>query len=280
MNLDPGIYPDVAFADYMRIEALNNSYLKKFYGKTDAHVYWESTHPDEDKPAFRIGDACHVAVLEPGRFERDYVRSPKFDRRTTKGKAAAAEWELKHQDKMSLLPAEYDMASAMRDSAWNDPNAVDLLKGKGRNEQTVIWKDADSGELCKGRMDRFADWHGWSVVIDIKTAQCIDDYAFGKAIQDFRYHQQAAFYLDGLDALALHTRRFFIIALEKKPPYLVKTFEIDDSAINEGRAHYREAIGRHVSCTETRVWAGYLPGVHPIDIPRWGYQLTSAPQNI
>src|SRR5581483_10081660 len=46
----------------------------------------------EPTAAMQLGTHVHCAVLEPERFEAEYVYAPKCDRRTTAGKAAYAEF--------------------------------------------------------------------------------------------------------------------------------------------------------------------------------------------
>lgn len=269
-TLQPGLYPGLSFVDYLALEAVNNTTLRAFR-RTPAHAHHELTHPEEVTDALRVGDAAHVAILEPRRFEKSYVKAPKFDLRTIKGKAAAAEWEAAHGELASLKPDEWELACAMRDAVWSSPLAAALLKAPGHTELAVVWKDEKSGRLCKGRLDRLLTYEGWSIVLDLKTPRDADAWAFAKSIVEFGYHQQAAFYLDGLNAIAPHERRFFHLAIEKKPPYCCAVFELDDTAIAEGRAQYRIAIDTLVECEKSGLWPGYPVGVQAIDLPAWAY---------
>lgn len=273
----PGIYPGISFADYRLIEAVNNSTLKEFL-RTPAHARWAMTHPERDSVALRTGDAAHVAILEPKRFEAQYIKSPKFDRRTNAGRLASDEWTAKHGDKAALLPGEWDIACAMRDAAWEHPIASALLGGEGRNELTVIWRDKESDILCKGRIDRFTKYDGWSTVVDLKTARDGSVDGFAKACADYRYHQQAAFYMDGLSAIAPMSRRFIFVVVENEPPHCVSVMELDESAIEEGRAAYRRAISMYADGMATGEWPGYPVGIEGFDIPKWAYRYTEPPK--
>ena len=273
ITVPPGIHTGISFEDYCHIEALNHSTLK-LWERTPAHARYDMTHPQETTTALRMGDACHVAILEPKRFKKEYARSPKFDMRTNKGKAAAAAWGSEYPDYAALLPAEYDSACGMRDSVWAHPLASEMLKGKGQTELTVVWIDPDSELLCKGRIDRLTSYLGWTVVLDLKTAQSasIDDFA--RACVKYGYHSQAAFYLDGLNALAAHERRFIHLVVENRPPYLVRLLELDDSAIAEGRARYRAAMQTYKDATESGEYPGFVVGIEAFDLPGWSYEFT------
>ena len=274
ITVPPGIHAGITFDDYCHIEALNHSTLK-LWDKTPAHARYAMTHPQETTTSLRMGDACHVAVLEPKRFKKEYARSPKFDMRTNKGKAAAAAWASEYPEYAALLPTEYDAACGMRDSVWAHPLASEMLKGKGQNELTVIWVDADSGLLCKGRIDRLTSYMGWTIVLDLKTALDASIDQFARACVKYGYHSQAAFYLDGLNALAAHERRFIYLVVENQPPYLVRLLELDDSAIAEGRARYRAAVQTYKVSMDSGEYPAYPVGIEGFDLPSWGYQFTN-----
>ena len=274
-----GIHSNVSFTDYQAIDAVNNSTLKD-WAYTAAEAREAGLHPRQPSAAFRTGDACHVAVLEPKRFQREFARAPKFDLRTIKGKAAKAQWEESHPDLVSLSREEYDMACGMRDSVWSHPLASELLKGQGQNEVTVIWIDPETGLLCKARLDRLTPWRGWSVVIDLKTCKQHEASVelFPKVIGQFHYQQQAAFYGDGLNVLAPYDRRFVFLAVEKVPPYLVACHELDDSDIIEGRARYRAALTKLAEAKRTGEYPGYPCGIEGVTIPAYFYEYTRPPR--
>ena len=275
---DVGIHAGISFVQYQGIDAVNNSLLKMFR-QTPAHAHYKMTHPEEDTESLRLGDAVHVAILEPARFEREYIKSPKFDKRSNAGKAAAAEWIEKHGDQAAILPDEWDWACAMRDSVWAHPLASELLKGAGQNEMTALWIDKETGLLCKARPDRFTNYRGWSVILDIKTtSDPATPEGFGRACAKYLYHWQAAFYLDGLNTLAAHKRRWIHLVVEKEPPYCIALMELDDSALEEGRQQYRRALALYAECMKKNEWLGYPVGVEGMDIPRWAYELTCPPK--
>ncbi len=278
-EIKPGIYDGLSFVEYSTINAINNSTLGD-WAYTPAEARCKALYPEEPTSAFRIGDACHSAVLEPKRFKRRYAKSPKWDLRTTKGKAARAEWDEAHPDFIRLSRDEYEMACGMRDSVWEHPLASKLLSGDGRNEATVIWNDPETGLLCKARLDRITEYHGWTVVPDLKT--CKEHEAsvekFPKVIGQFHYHQQAAFYLDGLTALAPADRRFVFLAVEKVPPYLVGLHELDESDIIEGRARYRAALTKYVTAQKTQEYPGYPAGIEGVTMPKYFYEYTTPPR--
>ncbi len=277
--MKPGIYKGVSFGDYLAIDAINNSTLKEMRdGKTPKHLHWAMTHIEKDREAFRVGAATHCAVLEPERFKAEYAAMPrKFDMRKTGDKAEAAQFEMDHQKHIVLDLDEWNLATAMSKAVWENSCAVELLKGAGANEMTVIWIDEPTGLLCKARLDRFTSYHDWPAIVDFKTAQDASPRNFARAIADLFYHQQAAFYLDGLNTLDPRERRFVFLVVEKQEPYCVAAYELDETAIDEGRAQYRRALDSYAECKKSGNWPGYDVGINTLDLPKWAYELTQAP---
>ncbi len=281
----PGIYKGVKFADYLAIDACHNSDLKELAdGKTPAHLYWSMTHVEQDREAFRVGAATHCAILEPERFAKEYVEFPKFDMRKTGDKAAAAEWNLKNADKIPLKADEWKLAVALSKAVWENPCAAELLgANKGINEAAVIWIDKATGLLCKARLDRFTTYHvtedhvGWPTVIDVKTAEDASPSGFARAVVKFKYYWQAAFYTDGLATLDPRPRRFVFLVIEKAPPYCIAAYELDDTAMDEGRAQYRKALDSFAECQKSGKWPGYAVGINTLELPKWIYIETQPP---
>jgi exodeoxyribonuclease VIII len=244
-------------------------------GAPPAKALWKMQHPeaDEDTDALAVGDATHVAVLEPERFARQYVKRPKFDGRTNAGKAAMAGWAAEHPNAAPLTPDQWDEAVGLRDNSQKHPVARELLSGKGRNEVTLIWTDPETKLLCKGRLDRITRYDNRAAVVDLKTARNGSLRGFAKAAADFCYFWQAAFYLDALNLLAPGARRFFHIILEKEPPYLVAVREMEEPSLREGRAQYRRALNTMAACRASGKWPGYFDGIEPFDIPKHCFEL-------
>jgi exodeoxyribonuclease VIII len=268
-----GIHRDIPFEAYRLLDAVNMHTLALFR-RTPAHARWALTHPEEDTPALRLGDATHTALLEPERFDREYVAAPKFDKRTIRGKADAAAWVEAHREKVALSEDELANVLAMRSALMENPLARDLMSGPGQNEIVAVWRDAETNLLCKGRIDRLVRYRDWTFLVDLKTVRDASDRAWRFNCTDYAYHWQTAFYLDGCFALAPCKRRFIHVVIEKNAPYCSRVFEFDDSAIEEGRQQYKRALREYDRCMTTGEWPGYAVGIEAVDLPPWAHELT------
>jgi exodeoxyribonuclease VIII len=266
MTLSDGLHTGVSFPAYCGIEAVNHSTLELF-SDTDAHAQARLATPDEATPEQEYGSAYHAAILEPDRFAAEYAVMPKFDGRTNAGKAGRAAWEAEHADSISIGESDHQCLVAMQRAAYANPTVRALLTGKGRNENTAI---ATIDGVCrKARPDRLTRVVGKCVIPDLKTCRCAAPREFSKAIHDFGYHRQGAYYIDIITHLDPQDWRFVIIAQEKVSPYLCACYTLDEQAIEQGRAEYLKHLDRYLRCMETNHWPGYPAGIMPLSLPRW-----------
>lgn len=239
--------------------------------RSPAHYREYVANPPEPTPAMQLGTAFHTALLEPDRFGESFVMAPKFDRRTKEGKAAAEAWETENAGKMALtaeqMAAIRSMASSVRCHA-----GADKLLSQGLAEMSGFWIDLESGVECKCRPDFLVmDGDKVSGIVDVKTCSDAGADGFARAIATLGYDVQAAFYQDGLNALAGRSIPFYFIAVEKEPPYAVATYSAGIDVIEVGRAKYRGALQLLKWCRARDTWPGYQPNgeIEPIKLPRW-----------
>jgi len=266
--MKPGIYLDLPRAEYEAIDAANYSTLKLFE-QSPAHARERMLHPTEPTDAMELGTAIHTALLEPEKFATQYIAAPTFDRRTAAGKAAWVEFESKHPGRNYLAPDEMEICVGIIKTIDENETARLLLRGEGRNEVSVVWKDEESGLLCKGRIDRFTVLYSWSVVVDVKSTASAYPIEFTKQSARMGYHVQAAFYMDGLRSLAPAERRYIILAIEKDRPYGISAMELDEQAVADGRARYRTYLKQYADAKRTGIWPGYPSGITPLSLPKW-----------
>lgn len=265
----PGIYPGLSFSDYHRIDAAHHSMLEGF-SRTPAHAREAMLRPHESSVAQALGHAFHVCLLEPERFDLEYVVPPKFDRRTKVGKLGWADWELHHPHALLIDQDEAALFRRMRDSVLSHTTARELLTGAGASEFSIIWQDETTGLLCKGRIDRVGALGGYSFIVDVKTTRNASEKAFSKDVASYGYHRQLALYREGLTTLRPGpSRRGAIIAVEKEAPFCAAVHEIDERALEQGWRESLAHLEAFKRCKETGVWPGYDDGLGLMDLPPW-----------
>lgn len=269
-ELVPGLYPGTPFAVYVSWPAVNNGTLRLF-DLSPAHARHALTSGGlEPTPALDFGAALHAAALEPERFKDDYIVVPAgTERKTRMGKLRWAQFERDAGTRIRLKHEEHERIVSMVAAIQGLPTAAALVFGPGKNETSAVWVDPATGELCKGRTDRLTPFAGWTWVVDVKSATCAAPRAFARDLVKYGYHEQAAFYLDGLATLAEADRRFAWVVIEKNPPYCVAIYEPDQRTLAAGRRAYRTHLETFRRCRESGEWPGYADGITPITLPGW-----------
>jgi hypothetical protein len=228
-----------------------------------ARFRWERDHPPLSTPNMERGTAAHRLVLGTGaeivQVAADDWR--KKDAQDLRDKARA-------DGKVPLLAAEYrkvqDMAAALRAHPWA---AALFDPDRGRPEQSLFWRDGLADIWRRARLDWLPDAGRKRLVItDYKTTSSADPDSIAKSVYTFGYYMQAAWYLDGVQALGIGEDPAFIFVFqETAAPYLVNVIQLDWPALRAGAERNRAAIERYRDCTDSGIWPGYNPDIR--DIP-------------
>lgn len=271
MKLAPGIYHDLPRDQYDALDAANNSTLNVLDHYTPAHALAQWHAPQPPTPAMALGQACHVAVLEPERFAASYAKAPIVDRRTKQGKADYEAFLAASAGKEPLAGDDWDWCLACQQAVREHPVARQLIQVPGHSESTVVWSHPETGVLCKARLDWATQIDGNHVVADVKTCRDADAPAFAKDAYLYGYYRQAAFYLDGLSAhVNDQCEHFYWIVLDKATggPF-VRVFEAALPLLDYGRRNYERLLRVWKACTDSGEWPAWPATVTEIDLPEW-----------
>jgi hypothetical protein len=231
-------------------------------------------HPPESTAVFDFGHAAHKLVLGEG---APLAVLDADDWRTK----AAQDWRkaVRAEGSVPLLKAEHEQVLAMAAALRGHPIASALFDPErgGQPEQNLFWRDYGSDVWRRARLDWLPDWqniHQRPVIGDYKTTVSADPVAaIPKHILNFGYHQQAAWYLDGVRELLPGSDPAFVFVFqEKAPPYLITVCELDDIAERAGRRRNAEAIERYRDCRDAGTWPGYSADpevIELISLPPW-----------
>jgi exodeoxyribonuclease VIII len=281
-DIDPGIYAGIPSESYHAGPGISKSGLWTIHTQSPAHYRFPPAKDEDSTQAKAVkdfGQAAHIAILEPERFEKAVMRGPE-DRRGNKWKDAAEFCEA--EGKILLIQSAYDEVLAMRDAvhanAWI--NGI-ITGGKPEVEPSGYWIDPATGELCRCRPDL---WRGdIGIMLDLKSTLSAHPGDFARSVVNYGYHAQEAHYSDGwARALKAAKRKeeingFVFLAWEKKSPYAFGVYELPPSIVEEGRAIIRNALQTYHVCREKDHWPAYGDGVQELSFKRWHYQMTDAP---
>lgn len=254
--------------DYHANDALGSTGARMIANDCPAAFRWQEP---QVKREFDIGNATHLLCLEPELF-RSKIGIIDAENYRTK-QAQTERDDIRASNRIPLLSEELEMVRTMRAAVFDDPIAGLAFKN-GQAEQSLFWTDQEFGVRCKTR----PDWLPSHVryLIDLKTSTSADPREFEKAVVNWGYHQQAAWYLDGVAAVTGNRpERFAFVVISKKPPYLVTTCWLHEDAIAWGRILNRYARGVYAWCKKHDHWPAYQPDIigpaqaFTIGLPAW-----------
>jgi len=267
----PGIFRDVPRNDYHAWDAAHATGLKRFE-KSAAHAREAMLHPPEPTAALDVGDALHAAVLEPVRFATEYAVAPKLDRRRKADREEWEQFEASHPGAVVLKENEGEMIAGMAASVRAHETAARLIGAPGVVELSAFWFDAETKMPCKLRADRFTSFAGWPCIVDLKSTKDASPRGFPREATTYGYHVQAAWYLDGLNAIERAERRFLFIAVEKEPPYAAAVYELDVVSLEAGRTQARRYLLAWSKARKDNLWPGYPAGLTTLTLPPWAFR--------
>jgi hypothetical protein len=237
---------------------------KEYIGSTSLKKYMKSPlyykeAIQEDTPALIFGSAYHCFVLEPELFAKEYYVLDPEDR-PDKTKTMAANdnkyWKADlvdtYQDKLISIDI-FNVLKAMKARLFSHPYARYLLTG-GENE--VSHYTEYDGVKVKIRTDSIIEKK--CIIADLKTCQDASKDKFPNNSAEFGYHFSGAFYTDVAQHIynTFQTWKFYIIAQEKKAPYLFNIFRLSSQALAIGNYEYKQCLDQHVYCEQTGEYRG------------------------
>ena len=140
---EPGVYEDVPEDEYHKWEAVNYSTLSRVSDGLKQVKRYLDTPRDPPTCATQLGNALHVAILQPDRYEAELfvlegVRTAS-GRLTKKWKDAIDE----HPNLIVISEAQYEMLPGMLAAVNADPlTRAALYSGEGLNEVSIVWDNS------------------------------------------------------------------------------------------------------------------------------------------
>ena len=253
MDFKEGIYENLDYPTYDSIPAWRSHDLTSI---SKCPFSWKYRQFDSESPALLEGRVQHTVFLEHHKFDQEFVIQPNVDRRTKAGKEEYEDFLNGVGARQPIKQDMYDVCMARREivSAY-------IPKESHHVELTIcfMWNN----QPCKGKLD----WHTGTDIWDLKTCRDASPRGFKNAINAFKYHQQAAFYLAGCRSVGLPTEKFYFLAQEKPHPYPFAIYTLSDEAIAYADAKNEQALALGLMCREKNQYLPYnQTGVKEFDL--------------
>ena len=278
--LTPGIHRGISDTDYhadpLPTPGLSASLTVKLTNRrNNNHTprWWWARHPrnpnrvtEPETSALNFGRAIHAFILERDRFYDRFTVSPYKDFKTK----AARGWreEQLAAGRSVLDQADYDKIQAMAEAVQCHPSASKLI-AQCEHEVVGVTQDKKTGVWLRMKADLYSSNPAiW--IVDYKTARSAHPEDFKKAVLEYGYHQQAAFYLDVLEAIEGFRRSgFSFIVQEKDPPYQLAVYSMHSQAVQMGRYENMQIIDEFAQYLSEANFPTYDENPQDINLPDW-----------
>ena len=255
--------------EYHETTAISSSMLATMATKTPAE--YKARHILKtikfDSKALDIGSAFHLATLEPFEYVKEVIGLPKG---MTRAKKDAKEIIANNPEKIVLIDSEYQMIEKMTEAISNNARASELLNNAVTVEESIFWTDSVTGLECKCRPDCISKKDDKLILVDLKSTKSAYKSEFSKAIYNYNYFSQMAWYADGVEQhYQRHVSSIVFIVCEKTEPFLAVVYDLESDAVTLGRERNKNALDKIKWCTERGKWAGLENDT--INVPAWAY---------
>ena len=271
----PGVYQNVSFAEYCAWDAVNNSSLGSAL-RSGLHYRHAQETPRPDTDAFRFGRLAHEGRLEPAAVLDKYAVLPDLTRdivvkgeparnpKATKAyKERVAAWRKENDGREIVDPTEFDRMKGVLGALWSDERCREWFASMGPVEVSILWNDPATDLRCKARIDKVVSDN---LLVDMKTSRDAAD--FEKAVLNYGYDRQAAFYLDGWRAVTGHFAQFAFAVVESEAPHGVRAAPASAGVVVSGRRKYQEALKVVAALKAGKAPTGYEQP-DEFDLPAW-----------
>lgn len=255
MDLKPGLFPGVPFADYLQWPIPSQSTLK--HGRESmAHLKaaMDGERFIEPTDDMILGTALHTAFLEPSEVEARIAV-------WAGGRRYGKEWALfreENKDRIIITDSQEFQLAGMVESLRQN-KLVNWMTSRVEVEIGAVGHFG--GWLMKARADAISS----GAIVDLKKVRSADPRKFTYSCVDYGYHIQAAVYRKLFDR-----DRFILVCVEDHPPYDVVPYELSPSFIRAGEAEAARIIERAIECEKTGIWPGRSGGeICQLEPPEW-----------
>lgn len=239
--------------------SISSSGLRRIFTESPAHFYATSDlnperveEPESD--ALILGRAAHHLLLGETSFASLFtIRPERWDSWRTADAKAWRDEQIK-AGKTVLIPSQVEAIRGMHASLAAHPHVRGGILD-GAIEQSLIWRDEETGIWLKARPDAVPNASG--DFADLKTAASVTPEDIQRSVSDNRYDMQAALVKWGAkEVLGIDMTDFALVFVEKTQPHCVEIRVIRHDDIAEAEADLRAALRLFAKCLSANRWPG------------------------
>jgi len=196
----------------------------------------------ERTAALLFGSLVDVIVLEPDRFDEEFLVVDASSRNTKKYRDAVKAEKAGGGTREGVLLKEVERAHAAAEAAWAFPDAAALLERMTQRQATYRWKDKTTGVKLRARLDMREPFSGSPTDAgDLKTTSKFRLWELVGA-RDYDYDMQAHTYSTGAAEAGEPIKEFFFLVVESSEPFRVRVCKVGPVWKQRGREKFEDAI--------------------------------------
>jgi len=242
-----------------------------------AKTLLDGTYHKRETPAMVGGTMVDLALLEPDKFQEGlshWVVPSGMNLATKEGIA----WKKDHPG-LPRIRATSDAENTvsvenihgMIESLMKSPKVRRIIE-QGTKQESAFALDPETGLMRKVRSDvRLVDNQSRLVITDLKSTfrGGTSSEAWRKHCARMAYHIQDSFYSHVYQSLTGEMPFFLFIAVERKPPYAVRLFQLDPEGKECGRTRCQIAMYQFRQCIDSGLWPAFNDDIETISLPKW-----------
>ena len=255
----PFCLEDLSHSDYLSIERASSSFLRNVL-RSPLHA---RNCVIKQTPAMEYGTLVHWMLEHLDNWSDMVAVAPVVDRRTKAGKLAEQTFKEENADKVILTDQQFEALAVTSKNIRSHKVLFPILQ-ECKLESSIFF-DGPFDVQCKTRPD--AASYERKIILDWKTTQDASLDAFKRSASSFKYHIQAAMYLDSMSALTDEVwSDFILVAIESAYPYGIALYRLDEASITKGRNQYTDACLTLADCNGQ--WPSYTEEIQSLTV--WG----------
>lgn len=245
---------------YFGCEALSRSSLVR-YLKCPAQFLIEQ----DSTPDLVFGRAFHTRLLEPNKFDKEFVEEIKVDKRTKAGKQEYKEFLERSVGKTPVKSDDLLIIDDMLSSLTYDPDVIELWD-RGTGVELAAFSMLDD-IICKCKVDMFIE--GDNSIVEVKTTSADSPEAFMHSFFKYNYDIQVAMYHDIVLNAIGSVGEYYVIGVQKKAPYQIYKFTVGDNVFDLGRSRYKQLLSQHKECMDGNFFPNAMPYFEELQAPQY-----------
>lgn len=225
---------------YHSCKSISKSGLDLF-DRSPAHLHF--AEPFKSSRAMVIGTAIHTALLEPERFEKEYLLLESVtDRRSAVYKDA-----IKHTPEENVLVStEAKNVKSMVETAQANADFQEYARQGYDVELSFFGICSETGVPVRCRFDMIT--HDGRA-LDLKKTRDARYDDFSRSIMNYRYHVQHAFYSHVYECVTgQQLKSFAFFAVEENSPHTNAIYQLCDESVSIGKQLMLENLNAYASC--------------------------------